>query len=813
MTPKHARIFLLLERVILGVLLCGAVIGGGIFGFAVSEIASGSDLGMLANYRPSTPTRLYDRNGKVFAELYRHKQELIEYSQIPPHVVQAFLAVEDDNFFNHFGLDFLGIFRAAIKNVLAGDIVQGGSTLTQQVAKQIYLSQEGKRTRSFRQKIRETMLALQIEEELSKEEILEVYFNVIYLGQGCRGLACASRVYFQKKPQDLALPEAAVLARLPKSPVQYSPFRNPRAAMQQHKTTLRRMANNGFLPADQIERMHREFWAQYWPRVIVHSPSQTVWSSRLDLAPYFTDHVRQLLEAAPEVGPERLYTKGLQVYTTLDLKHQEAAEIELFKKLKEANRYSSRYTSTLGTGGVDNSLFDIFGTLSYVLPIGYMKSKGLSDKELVRRQIKNEFQDAAELLTVLTGASNQAAAVEEFRKDTRTFFTDREIQGAFLNIEPRTGYITSMIGGGDFSPQNQFNRALRARRQPGSAFKIFVYGAALEQRIIDSQSALNDAPMFTIAPDGSAWEPVNYGEGFLGLVPAASALARSLNVCAVQMFYSTGPEPIIDLASRLMKITNPNRFTPDPALALGSSEVTPFELVTAVSIIANNGKDVIPFAVRYVRDQAGNTIYNQEEQIRLALAAKMRQKQIQVIEPGLAYVLREMLKGTTNFGTTSYAVRNEAGFHGELATKSGTTSGWSDAWVVGFNAEYASVVWFGFDKKLTMGPTGSGSPMAGPVVGGFYRRIYEGQKSPTFAERADGGKRPADVTTGGCGGLALVPRVIHGQKRFVSWKDCATEEGRMRDMRDLIMDKNKVKPEELGRKGRPDFKPEKLQRQ
>ena len=812
MTPQQARIFLFLERALLGVLLTLGVIGGAVFGFAVSEIAAGSNLGMLANYRPSTPTRLYDRNGIVFAELYRHKQELIAYSDIPPHVVQAFLAVEDDNFFNHFGLDFLGIFRAAIKNVLAGDIVQGGSTLTQQVAKQIYLEHDGRRERSFRQKVRETMLALQIEEELSKEEILEVYFNVIYLGQGCRGLVCAARVYFQKKPQDLALPEAAVLARLPKSPVQYSPFRNPRAAMQQHKLTLRRMANSGSLPADQVERMHREFWAQYWPRVIVRSPSQTVWSSRLDLAPYFTDHVRQLLEAAPEVGPTRLYTKGLQVYTTLDLKHQEAAEAELFRKLKEANRYSSRFTSNLGTGGVDDSLFEIFGTLGYVLPIGYMKSKGLTDRELVRRQIKNQFADAAELLTLLTGASNQGGAVEEFRKDTRTFFSDLQIQGAFLNIEPRTGYITSMIGGGDFSPTNQFNRALRARRQPGSAFKIFVYGAALEQRVIDTQSALNDAPMFTIAPDGSAWEPVNYGEGFMGLVPAASALARSLNVCAVQVFYSVGPEPIIDLASRLMKITNPNRFTPDPALALGSSEITPFELVTAASIIANDGKDVIPFAVRYVRDQAGNTIYNQEEQIRRVLAVKMREKQIQVIEPGLAYILREMLKGTTNFGTTSYAVRNEAGFHGELATKSGTTSGWSDAWVVGFNPEYASVVWFGFDKKLTMGSSGSGSPMAGPVIGGFYRRIYDGRASPRYADRADGGVRPAGVTTGKCGGLALDPKIIHGRMRRVNWPDCPTEEGRMRDMRDLIMDQNKVKPEELGRKGRPDFKPERLQR-
>lgn len=812
MTAQQAKLLRIAERVVLIAILAIGAIGGIVFGFAVSEIAAGSNLGMLANYRPSTPTRLYDRNGKVFAELYRHRQELIRFEDIPAPVVRSFLAVEDDNFFNHFGLDFLGIFRAAIKNVLAGDIVQGGSTLTQQVAKQIYLSAEGRRDRTFGQKIRETMLALQIEEELSKEEILEVYFNVIYLGQGCRGVSCAARVYFQKRPQDLTLPEAAVLARLPKAPVTYSPFRNPTEAMRQHKLTLRRMAANDFIPSKEVDRIHAEFWANYWPRVIVRSPSRTQYAARLDKAPYFTDYVRQLLEAAPEIGPDRLYTQGLQVYTTLDLHHQEVADEEMSKMLKQANRLSSRYTNNFGAGGVDNSLFGIFDTLSYILPVGSMKTKGLTEKELVRGAIKNEMLDAAELLGYLTPAYNEMAAIEEFRKDTKTFYADLEVQGAFLNIEPRTGYITAMIGGADFSPQNQYNRALRARRQPGSAFKIFVYGAALEQRIIGTRTGLNDAPLFTIAPDGSSWEPVNYSEGFSGMVPASVALARSLNTCAVEVFFKTTPEPIIDFASRMMKITNPNRFTPDPALALGSSEITPFELATATSIIANDGKDVIPFGVRYVRDQAGNILYNKEADIRQTIAVKTREGQGQVIEPGLAYILREMLLGTTNFGTTSYYVRNDGGFSGELATKSGTTSGWSDAWLVAFNPEYASVMWYGFDKKLTMGPTGSGSPMGGPVAGAFYRRIYKEKNKPypSYRDRADGGKAPAGVANDNCGGLALAPKVIRGSKRYVSG-DCP-DDG-MTDMRKLLMKEMTIKAEDLGKeKGRIEFKREKLER-
>ena len=205
-----------------------AILGGLIFGLIITAIDLRSSLSLLNKYRPSVATRLYDRNGEVFAELYRHRQELISFHEIPPHVIHAFLAVEDTNFYNHFGLDFGGILRAAFVNLLAGKIVQGGSTLSQQLAKQIYVNAEGHRYRSFIQKIRETVLALQIEEELSKDEILEVFFNVIYLGHGCKGLACAARLYFDKKVSDLNLTEGALLARLPRAPIIYSPFKNPR---------------------------------------------------------------------------------------------------------------------------------------------------------------------------------------------------------------------------------------------------------------------------------------------------------------------------------------------------------------------------------------------------------------------------------------------------------------------------------------------------------------------------------------------------------------------------------------------------------
>jgi len=814
MTEKQLHSLKIIEKVVFVSLICISILGGIVFGLIVSEIAVGEEMAMLENYRPSIPTRLYDRNGEVFAELFRHKQELVRFQDIPPHVVEAFLSVEDDNFFNHFGIDIPGIFRAAIKNLIAREIVQGGSTLTQQVAKQIYLHTEGKRGRTFTQKIRETVLALQIEEELSKEEILEVFFNVIYLGHGCQGLACASRLYFDKKVQDLTLAEGALLARLPKSPVEYSPFKDPTEAMRQHKIVLRHMAEDGILPANQVDSIHSAFWKDYWKKVVIQSPSQNVWADRLDLAPFFTDYVRQILEASTEIGPEKLYTRGLRVYTTLDLHHQQIAEQEMLKTMKNANTIGRNFAETGGKGGVDGGLFGVFGTLSMLFPVGSPIVRGLDERGLLRKEIE-EFglEDAAQLLTFLVpGASNQAAAFEEFRKATVSYTTNLEVQGAYIAIEPRTGYIIAMIGGKEFSPQNQYNRALLARRQPGSAFKVFVYGAALENRAINSMTALNDAPFYSISPDGSTFSPGNYDEGFRGVVPATTALALSLNTCSVQVYYRIGADPIIDFATRLMKIPSRSRFNPDPALALGASEVTPFEMATGVSIIANDGRDVFPFAVRYVTDQSGNFLYNKEAEIRKIIAQKTSQNQIQIIEPGLAFILRQMMKAVSDSGTATLGLRSgEYGnFSGDMASKTGTTSSWSDAWIVGFNPEIATAIWFGFDKSsVTLGPGQAGGHIASPVLGTVFRRYYQEnhQSYPSFKDRPDGDKPPAGVDPAPCNGYQLAPRTI-GDRTQTPPKDGTCGGDRMYDQRELLMKEFGITPEDLGKQGQIRFKKE-----
>ncbi len=778
-----------------------SIFAGLIFGSIVVAVDLRVSMSLLNQYRPSTPTRLFDRNGEVFAELYMHRQDIVTFSEIPVDVVHAFLAIEDTSFYKHIGIDVVGILRAALVNLWAGDIVQGGSTLTQQLSKQIYLNSEGKRERSIIQKIRETVLTFQIEEELSKEEILEVFFNVIYLGHGCKGLACASRLYFDKKVSELTLPEGALLARLLRAPVNFSPYKNPTLARKTHYFALKKMAKEGYIEEKEVREIHTKFWLEYWPKIILKSPNQSAWGGRLDEAPYFTDYVRQILEAVPEIGPNKLYNSSLNIYTTLDRAHQRIASEEMEKTRLGVNKSARNFAVSRGVGGVDFRLFELLNTLRLFLPVPNPVMNEPSPSFLLREQLEEGLLDGLQLLTDLNPGDNESSLIDHFRQETSSNFNQLQIQQAFVSIQPQTGYITSMIGGNTFSPRNQYNRVLQARRQPGSAFKIFVYGAGLESRKISSMSPINDAPILQTASDGSSWTPENYEPGFRGLVPARRALAYSLNTCAAEVYFKVGPEPIIDLASRLMKISEPsNRFNPEPSLALGAGEVTPMELTTAVSIIANGGRDVIPFAIRYVTDASGNIIYNQEDEIRKTLSIKARENTLQVIEPGLAYILRDMLQHVGAAGTASSGLKTVADYRGQLACKTGTTSNYTDAWVTGFNPEYAATVWYGFDKSsLTMGPGQSGGGTATPVIGKFFRNIYKEKNLPypVFEEQNDWATAPAGVYLSECKGLALRPRKVG--KEVQALKEIGPCGGsRIYDERALLMHELGITPDELG---------------
>jgi len=719
-----------------------ALFGGFFFGYIISEVSSGKELEKLSGYQPTTPTKLYDINGILFAELYRHRQELLKLEDIPPHVVHAFLSVEDENFYNHFGIDFTGILRAAIVNLINFRIVQGGSTLTQQLAKTIL--QDRKKT--FSRKFIEALLTLQIEQEYSKEEILEIYFNLIYLGHGTTGLSSASAVYFRKDVRDLDIAEAAVLARLPKAPVKYSPFKNPGIAKSAHKEVLRLMAKNGYISEDSVDTIHNEFWEKYWPIVITQSPSQVAISTRMNRAPHFTEYVRQIL--LRELGDELVYSGGLRVYTTIDIEKQEIAEEELREALRKQDRISYG-ANTRYVVGADRSLVELYNLFGFVFPIGIPDIQELSPKQRFLKEIDGSISDALEILTLLTPTENEHTAIKEYRKISSVFSRNLHVEGAFITIDHRNGHITTMVGGSRFTPKNQFNRAMQARRQTGSAFKPFVYAAGINERVVGSGTGLMDAPITTISEAGEGWSPQDISGDFRGMVPLQRALALSLNLVSVQVLMRAGVDAVIDITSKLTKVPK-NRFPTGPALALGVAELTPFEMAQGYAIIANNGKNVIPFSIRYVLDQNGNIVLNQEEKVRQELASQAEDGSIQVIPEGTAYIMKNMLINVVKAGTPSAALRGTesgAGFLGEAGGKTGSTSSYTNAWFCGFDPHYTSIVYLGFDKSsLSLGKGQTAAMIAAPIWGKIHRRFHEKNGYPTFNMSKD--SIPSDVVSG-----------------------------------------------------------------
>ncbi|WCL48675.1 penicillin-binding protein 1A [Leptospira sp. GIMC2001] len=789
-----------------------AILGGLFFGYIVSEVSEGKELARLATYQPTTPTKLYDVNGILFSELYRHRQELLKFDDIPPHVVNAFLSVEDDNFYNHFGIDFKAILRAAIVNTVNLRIVQGGSTLTQQLAKTVLQN----RKKTFARKFIEALLTLQIEQEYSKEEILEIYFNLIYLGHGTTGLSSASSVYFQKDVRDLTIAEAAILARLPKAPVKYSPFKNPSIAKGSHKEILKIMAKHGHIPEETVDKIHDEFWEHYWPVVITQSPSRSTVGARLNRAPYFTEWVRQSLEK--ELGDELLYTGGLKVYTSIDIRKQEIAEEELRKALRDQDRISfgmnNRYV-----GGADKSLVGLYNLFGSIFPVGVPYVTSLDEKQKFRQALEGSISDSLELLTILSPSENEHSGIKEYRKLSAIFARNLHVEGAFVTLDHRTGFITTMVGGSKFTPKNQFNRAMQARRQTGSAFKPFVYAAGINERAVGSGTGLMDAPLTTITEEGEGWSPQDISGDFRGMVPLNRALNLSLNIVSVQVLLRAGVDAVIDFASKATKVPK-QRFPTGPALALGVAELTPMEMAQGYAIIANRGRNVIPITIRYVLDQSGNILMNREQEVRAELAAQSEDGSIQVIPEGTAYIIKQMLIGVATAGTPTAALRSDqfgANYKGESGGKTGSTSSYTNAWYCGFDPHLTSVVYMGFDKSsISLGKGQTAAALSAPIWGRVYRRFYEGSEYPSFKTNPD--PVPEDVVGGSvcafnglspnencprASNLFLKPDSIAGRTRAVpANRQCDGDRDHYRslDLVNFLKDEYGFTEEELGKK-------------
>ena len=615
--------------VALGILLVLALSGFAWLWFGPCGLGGCAPVGDLEKYQVEG-SQLFDRHGDPFGTLASVNRRVVPLDSLPEHLPQAVLAVEDRRFYQHHGVDWKRFAGALVRNVRARGVEEGGSTITMQLARNLFPDRLDYRDRSIRRKVLEVRVARQIERAFEKRKILELYLNHVYLGEGAYGVDAAAQTYFGKPASKLTLAEAALIGGLPQSPSRINPREDRQAARARRDLVLREMADAGYITPEQA-------------REAIETPVRL--ARRAAVGPeggwYFRERVRRELEE--RIGPET-YTAGLRVYTTLDPAAQRAAEEELARQADaiEAGRFGAYRHPT------------------------YPEAKGETEE----------------------GSTPY-------------------LQGAAVVMETRSGAVRALVGGRDFD-DSKFDRVWQGLRQPGSAFKPFVYLTALE-RSVPPTRRVQDAPVRLVLAGGRTWEPRNYTGRYDGPLTVREALTRSKNTVTVQLAQELGMSSVIRTA-RTMGITTP--IPNVPATALGAAEVRPIELVRAYAALANGGWLPEPHVVERVEDRHGAVIYE---------AVPQRDR---VVDPAAAYVLTTMLRDVVDRGTGT-AVR-AAGFRGPAAGKTGTTNGATDVWFVGYTPELAGAVWFGLDRPQTIVRGASGGTLAAPVWGRIMARIGRG---------------------------------------------------------------------------------------
>ena len=683
-----------------------------IFSFLIADIVAQPDIEAIELYQPTIPTKIYDIKGEVISEFFTEQRALVNYKDLPPHLIEAIISMEDNNYMKHAGIDIIGIFRGTIGNMLLGRRPRGASTLTQQVARGIVLKS---RERTITRKLREIWVTFQIEKRLTKEEIVTLYFNQIFFGHSVYGVQAASRFYFNKDVQDLNLAECAMLATLPPSPNTYSPINNPNISMQRHKVVLKRMNDMKFITQAEGDIAYKEFWESYTGKI--GRRGTTAYSASMDRAPYVTEYVRRIL--VERYDEKTLKEEGLKIYTTIDIEKQEAAQ----KLLTEALRnYNIKYEGgSLDISSVyDRTLLNKLEMLSLIVAL----PEDLAYNKFniaVRDALNKNVSSPLALLSDMFGMENVNDVIMEVMKADEAELS-RQIEGALVSINPKNGYIVSMVGGSGFTPRNQLNRVTQARRQAGSAFKPFVYAASMDITNYSPSTIVSDAPIGFVFEDGNSWIPKNYSANFKGDVSLRYALAVSLNIATINVLNYVGVSNAIKYMEPIFKADNDEKkskrmFNADLTLSLGTGLFTPLELTTGFATIANEGKEVEPILIRYVTDRHDVMIDNFEEDLKKEIEERGGAKQVMSQE--VAYLISDILSGVLRGGTATSAMY-EAKFTRMGAGKTGTSNDWKDAWFVGYTPELATGIWIGFDSfKYSLGNNQVGGRIAAPIWGKY----------------------------------------------------------------------------------------------
>jgi penicillin-binding protein 1A len=590
-------------------LLCGLVSGivGGTLGVYLVFSSDLPKIPDLRAYRPKTVSTFYAEDGTVIGIFYKQKRFPVPLSSVPPHVINAFLAAEDARFFSHTGVDWTGVFRAAIENLKEWRFVQGGSTITQQVTRNFILTKERKISR----KIREALLSFRLEKSLTKEEILELYLNEIYLGRGAYGVESAARTYFGKSTGELTNAEAALLAGLVSNPSRFSPTRNLKRAVERRNRVLKLMLRHGFISAKQ----HREAEAEV-PRFREKLPNP------YERAPYFTEAVRQYIVS--KYGEDRLNDEGLQVWTTCDLSYQKKASDALLKGVRLWEKRQQRPAGLVNRVTQSEMHDFLMTTPKEPYKVGDVIQAVVIANNTSKRRKRNRDEDGLQdCLLAIPGNFQFRMNLESkilYRRYDVVELRVREvegtklslshmslppIQGAVVCIENRTGYVRALVGGIDFE-RSRFNRAAQALRQPGSSFKPFVYAAGLEWADYSPRTMIVDEPIMVMVDDmQDPWIPLNSDGQFSGTTTVRQGLVYSRNVATIKLMMDVGIDSAIRMAHR-MGIQSP--LGKNLSLCLGASEVTPLELTAAYSVFPNMGVRVRPLLVKKVVDRFGNVL-------------------------------------------------------------------------------------------------------------------------------------------------------------------------------------------------------------
>lgn len=722
---------------------------------SILSFSSIPKLDTIKDYNPPRVSHVFDRAGHLIGEFYTEKRTVIDSDDLPQYVKNAFIAAEDADFYHHKGIDYVGVLRAVateVKYKLIGGRRVGGSTITQQTARAMLLNNQ----RTYTRKLKEFWIAKKIEENLSKKEILNLYLNQIYFGHGAYGIEEAAQTYFGIHAKDLSLAQAAALASAPKSPNRINPITDPQRVKARREYVLDQMLSNNMITPSQAMHAKKD-------PIIVHTERKKY----MGIAPYFVDAIRQKL--VEELGEETVNTSGLSVYTSLDANMQVAANEALKKGLRELDKRqgfrsplirldsSSSKTAAQSLEKLKKSLFDRYKQDTVVWDLGSVTQDALlkgGDTLLEQVHIRNkqtanimaariiQVSDTSQMVTVDMGTSKATMPfstmqwARPFNPESYTPIPKKpsdvlkvgdivwvkidslsplmvsleqmpKVEGAFVAISPHTRQVLAMVGGYDFGLSN-YNRALLARRQAGSAFKAFIYATAIEKQAVTPATIITDAPKVYFNGDNEdEWRPKNSTKKYLGDITVRTCLFRSVNTCSISLLEKVGISSVLELAKNAHMSSDKSPFPRNLTLALGTGEVTPLDFTNAFAIFPSLGQYATPVMIERVLDTNGQLIFESHSE------------SIQVLSPQAAFIMTNLMRSVID----RTGARLTAGLRRPLAGKTGTTNDYRSVWFMGYSPDIVAGVFIGFDNNRSIGISEYAIRNTMPVWVDFMRKV------------------------------------------------------------------------------------------